>query len=370
MKRVILLFFLAACLAPAGAAVEGYADGSGVSVVQDNGQIAVELVDSFVWRTGYYLSGDAWKPFEFAGEGAQGWVRGRGRASLSVDELGAGETFVIAYSCRRLAVGFDCHGGKWLLREVDVLPGPQEKDSPVEGDVLQENVVEADVLAEEWGDEELLANLETYKGVFSETNDVPTPPGEDSFGWMGGEGKVLLTVPHAVRQVREGAEKASDYCTGPLAWVVHDVTNAPVLYLKYKSRDPNYYDDVAFKDALAVFLEGHPEVEVVLDVHGAARSREWDVDLGYMDGASLLTRGELPSVAEGIFAAHGLSDVSHNYFAASVQDTVTKFVSQKFGESGNRAAMQVEINRRFRCDTDEKTLQAVRALAELVGEFQ
>lgn len=212
-------------------------------------------------------------------------------------------------------------------------------------------------------DAEILTLLRDYNAVFLQNNDKEPPSPDSSFQLEEGNGRVLITAPHSVRHYRENTTKASDYCTGAFAKTLHYLTNTSILFLAYKSRDPNYYDDTPFKASLANFLANHPEITTVIDLHGADADRPWDVDLGYMDGKSLANNKALASQSEAILKKHGISNVSHNFFSAAQQQTVTKFAAQR-----NVDAIQVEVNKRFRCEDNQRTLQLVRALEEMAAK--
>jgi len=210
-------------------------------------------------------------------------------------------------------------------------------------------------------DVQVLQNLESYKPFFTAHNALTAPVGEKTYVFEQGTGKVLLTAPHAVDHIREGSVKESDYCTGPIVKVLKDLTGVPIMYLQYQSDDPNYYDSTEFKSALGEYLSSHPEIVLVLDIHGADLSRDFDVDLGDMNGGSLFELKTLPSQMEAIFKVHGIPTISHNFFSAAEQQTVTKYVA---GRKIN--AMQVEINRRYRCTDPANDIVLLRSLEEII----
>ena len=194
---------------------------------------------------------------------------------------------------------------------------------------------------------------------------MPAPDGEQQFGLIDGGGKVLLSAPHSAEQIREGVVKAVDYCTGPIARALAEMTGSPILYLQYQSKDPNYYDDTEYKIALNQYLDSHSAIAYVLDIHGAALDQNWAVDLGDMNGVSLVSHPTLSNEIADIFATHGISPVSRNYFSASSNQTITKFASSK-----GKNAVQIEINKAYRCEADDKTVALFRALYEMVTKLQ
>jgi hypothetical protein len=100
-----------------------------------------------------------------------------------------------------------------------------------------------------------------------------------------------------------------------------------VLYTTYDSpSDPNFYDDNAFKAALRdLILSIRPAA--LLDIHGSYPYRPYEIDLGTMDGASVLGDGQLISQLVASLNAEGITDISYNRFPASMNQTITKFAS-------------------------------------------
>ena len=216
-----------------------------------------------------------------------------------------------------------------------------------------------------FSDSDLISKIKSYKPIFTEHKDMETPSGSKQYVFLDGTGKVLLSAPHAVNHIREGSVKINDYCTGPIANTLHDITGAPLIYLNYKSQDPNYYDDTEYKETLGKFLDEHPEIELVIDIHGAAESHDWDVDLGTMNGNSMIKFKDLESKITGFMNSNGINTVSSNDFTAAGQNTITKFSAGK-----NRDAVQIEINRKFRCSTDGDDTKILRALEDVVEYYR
>jgi hypothetical protein len=210
-------------------------------------------------------------------------------------------------------------------------------------------------------DQQILDNTNSYDRVFYQNRNMETPAGENSFQIIEGSGKVLLTAPHTINHVREGNTKLREVCTGSYAQMLHELTDVPIIYMNYKDLDSNYYDNTDFKAALGKYLDNHPEIEVVFDLHGASSSRPFAVDLGTMNGKSLQNQWLLPYVMKWQFKKENIKDVSFNYFSAAYQNTVTKFVAKK-----GISAIQIEINREYRCSDDEKTLQFIRSMEKII----
>jgi hypothetical protein len=174
---------------------------------------------------------------------------------------------------------------------------------------------------------------------------------------------------------REGHFRFSDGGgTASLANALHHSTGATVLFSVFASpSDANFYDDNDFKRALAsVIREQHPRL--LLDLHGSAPTRPYDIDLGTINGHSLL--GEVRLVTELTDTLHqgGVGHISMNFFSAGRNGTITKFASGR-----GTPSIQLEINSNWlvhgrddqaahRFERLVQTLTAyIRALAPIQG---
>lgn len=170
-------------------------------------------------------------------------------------------------------------------------------------------------------------------------SEVLPADGEPWLQVLPGTARVLVTAGHATAQTREGSMKVADRGTGSLARVIHQLTGAPIIYTTKRSpSDPNFYDDNAFKAAVAKMLDEHKPL-LVIDLHASHSYRPYDVDFGTMNGRSLLERKEWLPVFAGILRNEGLMNLSQDYFAAARNQTVTKFVSAR-----GTPALQIEIS--------------------------
>jgi len=162
--------------------------------------------------------------------------------------------------------------------------------------------------------------------------------GEAWFVVKRGRIPVLVVAGHATAQTREGSLKTADRGTGSLAVALHEMTGATAIYTTRRSpSDPNYYDDNEFKRTLGELVrEIRPRI--VLDLHASHAYRPYDVDFGTMGGRSLGNRPDLLESLIGAIRAEGMLNLSQDYFAASRNPTVTKFVS-----SMGVPAIQLEI---------------------------
>ena len=185
-------------------------------------------------------------------------------------------------------------------------------------------------------DADLAAACEEH---LSRSCETPPAPGEPWLRVLPGRSGVLVTAPHATAPTREGQPRGVDTGTGSLAVMLNALAGTPAIYTaRLSPSDPNYDDDNDFKRTLARLLDER-QPRVVLDLHASHPSRPYDVDFGTMGGTSLGPAPELlPRLARAL-QADGLSSFSQDYFAASRNRTVTRFVAAR-----GVPAVQLEIN--------------------------
>jgi hypothetical protein len=169
-----------------------------------------------------------------------------------------------------------------------------------------------------------------FEQVLKKRYDQPPPRGTSWFEVLEGSAPVLISAPHATTPTREGeAHQFADGGTGALARALHRLAGATVIYTTYKSpSDPNFSDDNAYKAKLEELLVSKKPV-VVLDLHASHWNRPYDVDFGTMEGRSLLGQVSLLRRLSDELRVGGLANFSQDYFAASRNATVTKWVSTR-----------------------------------------
>ncbi|CAL8479528.1 hypothetical protein [Caballeronia sp. S22] len=197
-----------------------------------------------------------------------------------------------------------------------------------------------------WGDgmsPQALAYANRLQAQLDRQGTHSAPPGVAWFRIVHGCAPVIITAPHATKPFRNGKLRYADGGgTAALALALHASTGATVIYTTYASpSDPNYYDDNDFKRALEkIITREHPRL--VLDLHASGPRRPYDIDLGTMHGASLLGHEILRDELDTSLKANGVVRVSHDFFSAQKQKTITKFASRL-----GAPAIQLEVNKRW-----------------------
>lgn len=169
---------------------------------------------------------------------------------------------------------------------------------------------------------------------------IAIPEGENWFKIIDGQTPIIIAAPHSTRPLREGERRFSDGGgTAALAVAIGEMTGATIMYTIYEGpSDPNYYDDNEFKKELSRLID-KVKPKFILDLHGSHPFRSYDIDLGTMNGQSLLGNSKLLFSLIDHLKDEGIESVSYNRFGASKNETITKFASQK-----GVPTIQMEIN--------------------------
>ena len=170
--------------------------------------------------------------------------------------------------------------------------------------------------------------------------DCLAAPQQPWFAVEEGHVAILVTAPHVTRPLREGAYRFADGGgTGALARALHRLSGVWAVYTVDASpSDPNFYDDNDFKRTLDRLI-GEKRPVLLLDIHASSSHRPYDVDLGTMDGASLLGQPRLLPELVAALRAEGIGNLSLDYFSAAKEQTITKFAAAR-----GVPAIQLEIN--------------------------
>lgn len=135
---------------------------------------------------------------------------------------------------------------------------------------------------------------------------------------------ILISAPHTLPHLRKGKFKWADSGSGALALTLQRATNTHLFYTTRSGIDPNYYDSSLYKKKLQKYLSKHPEIKLVIDIHGASPKRTFDVDLGTMHHKSIRNKDIYQTIKKHF--VHANLKVSENFFSASKAETITKFV--------------------------------------------
>jgi hypothetical protein len=179
---------------------------------------------------------------------------------------------------------------------------------------------------------------------FVKTDRRHDPKKSTPFRYLPGRVPVLVSAPHAVRHYREKKIKPSDEFTGSIACLLHQLTGCHALSVtKLYGGDPNFDYPCIYKSYLGDICRKYG-IRLVIDLHGAARGHDFDIDIGTVNGASLLGKQKILQRLILSLENAGLTRISQNYFSTTNENIVTGFVAREL----NTPAMQLEINKMYR----------------------
>ena len=202
---------------------------------------------------------------------------------------------------------------------------------------------------------------------FTKTDKKINPKKQIPFKYWPGNIPVLISAPHSVRHERRKKIKVSDQFTGSLAYLIHKLTGAHALAVtRLYGGDPNFDNPCIYKDYLAK-ISSMNKIYLLIDLHGAAKDREFDIDFGTMNGASLLKKDKILEFFHNYFNSYNFKEISSNNFAGSIQNTVIKFSAQQL----MIPAIQLEINRKYRAPNQnpEAYCRLVSALVDSINKL-
>ncbi len=191
---------------------------------------------------------------------------------------------------------------------------------------------------------------------------------EESFVLIKGSGAVMISAPHSVAQTRNGNRKRPEEQTGPLAKMLHNELNCPVIYkTKNCGDDANYDLQSGYKDAIVEYISTN-NVDFLLDLHLLSAKRDIVIDIGTGMYNNVLDN-RCVDIAVDAFVTRGFCPVEIDKpFAAKSPRTISAYVANKCKIS----CLQIEINSKVVYDAfdTERIEDVYAALKEIVENLQ
>lgn len=178
-----------------------------------------------------------------------------------------------------------------------------------------------------------------------------------------GEKPIMLTAVHTMMQIKDDSSiKYSEPFTKAIALYVAEAVNCSYL-IKNKDTgvDPNASWDDSFKNMLLENIKDN-NIKLVIDLHGAKKEREFDVELGNLNNLSTdyATINELIDAfnEQGIFKI----EVNSPFKGGAI--------TQKVYAETNCEAIQIEINAAYRNINEPTKIKAIcDALIAFINQF-
>lgn len=174
---------------------------------------------------------------------------------------------------------------------------------------------------------------------------------------------VIITAPHTIKQVREdGTIKVSEPFTKAIAmYVGNEIDCYYLIKNKDTGIDANSIKDEEFKNKLLEIIKNE-NIKLVIDIHGASISRDFDVEFGTLNNlsADYSTIYELKDA----FKEAGINNVELNHPFKGGGITRSVYFNSE------AEAIQIEINRKYRSNNDPDKIKMIcDALISFIKQY-
>lgn len=173
-----------------------------------------------------------------------------------------------------------------------------------------------------------------------------------------GEVPVIITSAHGVGQKKRVGWKSAEYFTRGITKYVSKKTSC---YYLVKNRDtgvdPNKDNHDEFKSILLALIEKN-HIKIAIDIHGAKKDWNFDVEIGTLDGQSI--DGKTIDKLIACLNKNGIKKIALN--DPFKGGDITKTVHEQAGIP----CLQLEINQNFR---NLRKINNLKKLCEALSEF-
>lgn len=176
-----------------------------------------------------------------------------------------------------------------------------------------------------------------------------------------GDLPILLSAPHAVKQIRNGEIKAHEFYTGAIVECLAKQIGCACITKQYLientiNDDPNTDNAYcSYKTAINQFLQEN-EIKLFVDIHGLSSKRDSIVDICIDKGKNVNDMTYVFTLQKYIENEFGVNTSSiDKYFSAFSDNIMSKWIHSNF----NISAIELEINgayRWFEGDTEKQSL--------------
>ena len=185
---------------------------------------------------------------------------------------------------------------------------------------------------------------------------------------------ILLSAPHAVKQIRNGEIKAHEFYTGAIVECLAKQIGCACITKQYlienaANDDPNTDNAYcSYKTAINQFLQEHT-IKLFVDIHGLSSKRDSIIDICIDKGKNVNNMALVSKLQECIHSEFGENTCSiDKYFQAFSDNIMSKWVHSVFDIS----ALELEINgtyRWFEGDTEQQSLNLFLCLEKWLKDI-
>ncbi len=154
-----------------------------------------------------------------------------------------------------------------------------------------------------------------------------------------GSNKILISAPHGVSQVRLGKLKVAEMGTIPITYFVAKNTDSNmILKTQNLNDDANFDSKSTYRDKISSLIE-NGKCKFLFDIHGMAKSRDCDINLGINFGQNVKNNIALfNKLVENLEKAKFSVSIDQPFCAGC------QTISGYFAKTNNIWTIQVEIN--------------------------
>jgi hypothetical protein len=209
-------------------------------------------------------------------------------------------------------------------------------------------------------DEAVLQQIQNAEQKFK-ANDYKGTSARSCMVEKCGELPILLSAPHAVKQIRGGLLKAHEFYTGAIAECLAKQVGCAFITKQYlienvANDDPNTDNAYcSYKTAVNQFLHEH-DIKLFVDIHGLSAKRDSIIDICIDGGKNVNDMAYVKSLQKCVENKFGTGTCSiDKYFKAAPANVMSKWIHTDFAVS----ALELEISGAYRWFEGETAQQSL-----------
>lgn len=185
---------------------------------------------------------------------------------------------------------------------------------------------------------------------------------------INGKIPILLSAPHAVKQVRDGKVKAEDAYTGGITEYLCKVCSCFGIIRTFNEADDPNIDNTGlgfdYKQQILNTIRQN-NIKLLLDIHGCNNSHGFDFCIGTNSRKNLNGQNDILDILNIGLSYIGQTAVD-DYFKASLDGNIAKYIAQHT----NIPTIQLEISSDFRKDANylEQLILSLQIIIENINK--
>ena len=210
--------------------------------------------------------------------------------------------------------------------------------------------------------EELFEKIDFYNNNLIEKGKNAKEQRKRAFEVIEGQVPIIISAPHCVQQLRNGKIKSSEGETGAIVQYLAEKIQCYAIYKTYNNNDDANYDieNNPYKEEIMKIVK-QKGIKLLLDLHGANYTHDFDIDIGTGEGKNLIKNTYLVEDLKKCFIQNGIKKVVIDQeFKATSEHTISRSISEKM----QIPCIQIEINGKYR------HIQCIEGIEKLVKSIE